>query len=103
MARLELVLGASTPRGVVGPRAWAHFLATEVTPRFPDGLTVFEGTGQWRGLSRGISRERARLVLIWYEPDAASEARIEAIRAAYTRQFRQTSVLRADSTSCVSF
>lgn len=103
MARLELVLGAATPRGVVGPRAWARFLATEVTPRFPDGLSVFEGTGQWRTGIRGVTRERSRLLLIWYEPDASSEARIEAIRAAYKRQFRQTSVLRADSTSCISF
>jgi hypothetical protein len=103
MARLELVLGARTPRGIVGPRAWARFLATEITPRFPDGLTVLDGYGQWRNRSRGVDRERSRLVLIWYEPDAASEARIEAIRAAYTKQFRQSSVLRVDSTSCVSF
>ena len=26
--------------------AWARFLAREVTPRFPDGLTVLDGFGQ---------------------------------------------------------
>ena len=25
---------------------WARFLAEEVTPRFPDGLTVLDGTGK---------------------------------------------------------
>ena len=27
---------------------WMTFLANEVTPRFPDGLTVLTGVGQWR-------------------------------------------------------
>jgi hypothetical protein len=103
MARLELLLGARTPRGVVGPRAWARFLATEVTPRFPAGITVFDGTGQWRGGSRRVTREHSRLLLIWYQPDPSSEARIEAIRAAYKKRFRQDSVLRVDGVSCVSF
>jgi hypothetical protein len=103
MARLELVLGARAPSGVVGPRAWAKFLAREITPRFPDGLSVFEGYGQWRSGSGGVGREPSRLVLIWYAPDALSESKIEAIRAAYKRRFRQDSVLRADSASCVSF
>jgi len=103
MARLELLLGARTPRGVVGPRAWAQFLATEVTPRFPAGITIFDGRGQWRGGSRGVTREHTRLLVIWYEPDASSEARIEAIRAAYKKRFRQDSVLRVDGVSCVSF
>jgi hypothetical protein len=103
MTRLELLLGASKPRGSVGPRAWARFLATEVTPRFPEGLTVFEGYGQWRGGSRSITRERSRLLLIWYEPNAESETKIEAIRAAYKKRFGQTSVMRADGASCVSF
>jgi hypothetical protein len=103
MSRLELVLGASKPHGIVGPRAWARFLATEVTPRFPEGLTFLEGYGQWRGGSRRITRERSRVLLIWYRPDAESEAKIEAIRAAYKRRFGQTSVMRADGASCVSF
>jgi hypothetical protein len=103
MARLELVLGSGLQRGSVGPRAWARFIATEVTPRFPDGLTIFEGYGQWRGHSRRITRERSRLVLIWYEPGPKAEAKIEAIRATYKERFRQESVLRADGLSCVSF
>lgn len=103
MARLELVLGARAPRGIVGKRAFARFLAAEITPRFPDGLTIFEGQGQWRDGSGAITREPSRLVLIWYEPDASSETKIEAIRVAYKQRFGQSSVLRVDSVSCVSF
>lgn len=103
MARLELLFGTSGRHGWVGPRAWARFLAREVTPRFPAGFTVFEGRGQWRDRFGRIERERARMLLVWYEPDAGSGAAIEAIRAAYKRQFEQDSVVRADGLSCVSF
>jgi hypothetical protein len=102
MARLELIFGTKSKRGPIGPRAFAQFLATEVTPRFPAGFTVFEGYGQWRGSSGRIGREPSRMLLIWYKPEARSDAKIEAIRAAYKRQFNQESVLRADAMSCVS-
>ena len=71
-------------------------------PARADGLTVFDGAGQWRG-SGGIVRERSRLLVIWYRPTGRSEADIEAIRAAYKQRFAQESVLRADGVSCVSF
>ena len=97
MAKVELYMG------VAGSAAdWHRFLATVVTPRFPDGLTVLDGRGQWR--ERGhLSREVTRVLVIFYTPDATSEARIEAIRDLYERRFKQRSVLRADSTACVAF
>ena len=97
MAKVELYLGATGSAA-----AWRRFLAEVVTPRFPDGLTVLEGHGQWRG-PRGIVREPTRILVIFYAPDATSDARLEAIRQAYTRRFRQRSVLRADSSACVAF
>src|SRR5690606_25210715 len=33
--------------------AWRGFLDREVTPRFPDGLTVVDVYGQWRGAVAG--------------------------------------------------
>ena len=104
MARLELLFGADRAGGApVGEAEWSLFLDSEVTPRFPDGLTVFDGAGQWRGSGGGILRERSRLLVIWYRPTGRSEADIEAIRDAYKRRFAQESVLRADGVSCVSF
>lgn len=100
MARVELIFGAGS---IVTPRAWNNFLSREVTPRFPDGLSVFEGRGQWRGKNGVITREASRLLLIWFEPDGASDAKIEAIRSAYKQRFHQDSVLRADEASCISF
>ena len=96
--RTDLFFGAAE----VGAAAWARFVAGTVTPRFPDGLTILDARGQWRGPA-GILREPTRVLVIYHRGDATSGVRIEAIRAIYRRRFAQTSVLRADSEACVGF
>ncbi len=104
MRRLELVLGMSRRGQVdISEPEWSTFLAREVTPRFPDGLTVLEGNGQWKGSSGAIVREPARLLLVWVKPTPDLEARIDGVRAAWKAAHSQESVLRADGLSCVSF
>jgi Protein of unknown function (DUF3574) len=97
VAKVELYMGVAGR-----PEDWRRFLAQVVTPRFPEGLTALEGQGQWHG-RRGVSHEATRVLVIFYAPDATSDSRIEAIRSLYKRRFRQQSVLRADTTACVSF
>ena len=41
---------AGKPSEGVTEAAWQDFLDTEVTPRFPAGLSVMEVYGQWQGL-----------------------------------------------------
>src|SRR5262249_44754352 len=104
MARVELLFGAQRKDAPpVSEEDSTAFLAAEVTPRFPDGLTVFTGQGQWRAAGQAIIKETSRMLVIWYEDTNNASARIEAIRAAYKARFRQASVLRADGESCVSF
>ena len=98
MNRVEFVFGAAS----VGPHAWSRFLATIVTPRFPNGFTVLEGRGQWRG-PHGIQAERSRVLIVYYQADAKSERAIEVIREAYKARFAQLSVLKAESLACVDF
>lgn len=98
MARVDLFFGA----GRVDRPAWARFLAQVVTPRFPDGLTSHDADGQWLG-PRGLVRERARVMVILHRPSRSADAGVEAVRAAYKARFHQSSVLRADSSACVSF
>jgi len=104
MARLELLFGMSrrdAPQ--ISDEEWQSFVDQEVTPRFPDGLTIMQAYGQWRN-SRGlIAKENSRVLLIWYQPKPDSDERIEAIRSAYKTRFKQESVMRVDSFSCVSF
>jgi hypothetical protein len=103
MHRLELVFGMGRKDGgEVSEVEWRAFLDSEVTPKFPDGLTVLTGYGQWREGKGSLVKETSRLLLIWY-PGSTGDARIEAIRAAYKSRFGQESVLRAEGRSCVSF
>jgi hypothetical protein len=106
--RTELFFGSNKPDGtVVSEAEFARFLDQEITPRFPDGLTLLTGLGQFKGSSGAIERERSMLLILLYprETARASSAKIEQIRGAYKTKFNQESVLRADERlpECVSF
>lgn len=104
MRQLELFFGTSSKgHAAVTPRAWSLFLAKEVTPRFPEGLTIFDTRGQWRGTNGKIVQEATRVLVVLYRPDDTTEARIQAIRSAYEKRFHQDSVMRVESPACVSF
>lgn len=103
-AEYQLFFGRS--RGnveVVSDAAWRAFLANEITPRFPDGLTVLDASGQWRGGIGAIVRERTKLVIVLAKPGGGGVQLTNEISEAYKREFRQDSVLRAISAACVSF
>ena len=82
---------------------WAAFLADTVTPRFPDGLSVFDAAGQWRDSEGVIVRGRSKMVLILAEPDSDALTRLDEIADEYKRQFSQESVLRVVDSACVAF
>ena len=101
----ELLFGR-TMRGRLGvtEAKWARFLATEVTPRFPDGLTVYDAKGQWRepGGQR-IARERSKVLMIILPGRADDQERLIQVIRAYKTQFQQKSVGLVLRPSCVSF
>jgi hypothetical protein len=80
-----------------------RFVDTELTPRFPDGLTIMEGGGQWRGSENQLIREAAKVVLIVLPKKGDAPARIDAVRTAYKKQFNQDAVLLITQPACVSF
>jgi hypothetical protein len=92
-------------REVVGDADWARFMDEVVTPAFPDGLSVLDAAGQWRGRGGSIARERSKLLVVAMPgADAAqASARMEPVRAAYRERFRQESVMLAVSGGCVGF
>lgn len=102
---LEAYFGRSGPPGAprVSEADWARFLAEEVTPRFPEGLTALDARGQWRDPATGrIAREPSKmLVLVLPETDeAAARARLAPATAAYRQRFRQQSVLVVTRAAC---
>lgn len=80
--RSELYFGVGSEDGssarvktdAISEERWRAFLDAEVTPRFPDGLTVFDAYGQW--LFRGAAqpnRLRTKVLVILHE-DSPSDA-----------------------------
>jgi Protein of unknown function (DUF3574) len=103
-ARTELFFGLSRPGGVVSEAEFKGFVDAAVTPRFPDGLTLLTGVGQFRDSSGTIVVEGSKLLILLYaRRDRDADAKIEQIRNDYKAAFEQQSVLRADDVSCVSF
>jgi hypothetical protein len=101
----ELLFGRDI-RGRLGvsEAAWRRFVAHEITPRFPDGLTVTDAFGQWRDPDSGrIVREPSKRVEIVLPGKADDNARLDAVVSAYKRQFRQRSVGLIVQPACVSF
>ena len=78
----------------VSDEDWRASLADTVTPRFPDGLSVFDAAGQWRDSEGAIVRERSKMVLILAEPSSDAVRRLDEIAEEYKRRFSQESVLR---------
>jgi len=87
----------------VGDAAFARFVDEEMTPRFPDGLTVLDGGSQWRGPENKLIREAAKIVLIVLPGDGKVAPRLEAVRNAYKTRFKRNSVLLVTQAACVSF
>ncbi len=92
-------------RAPVTDAEWARLMADTVTPAFPEGLTVLDGTGQWRNAAGRISREDSKvLVLVLPGQDqAAASARLQPVTAAWKARFAQQSVLIVFRAGCASF
>src|SRR5690242_10421816 len=62
--RTELYFGRNIPTGgTVSESDWQKFVDEVVTPRFPDGLTVLDADGQWRGKDGSIAREESKVIV----------------------------------------
>lgn len=101
----ELTFGRDIGRHVgVSEAAWRRFLDREVTPRFPDGLTVVSALGQWRDRNTGrVVREPSKLIMIVLQGNPDDQTRLDAIVAAYKRQFQQQSVGVIVQPACAAF
>ena len=98
-----LYFGTAKPRGTVTLDDWTQFLNSSVTPRFPQGLTVWQASGQWQGADGAIVREASFVLNLLHPDDEWSENAIQAITADYKSRFQQETVLRVKSYACVSF
>ena len=98
-ARTELFFGSKKPDGSeVTNEEFTLFLNEVITPRFPDGLTLLDGRGQFLNAQGKIVKERSWLLILLYPVEARQDSsiKIEEIRKLYKQCFQQESVLRVD-------
>ena len=88
--------------GESAPAQWQAFLDEEVTPRFPDGLSVIDIYGQYRNRQGTIARERSKLLVIVVFDAPAHASRVQAIVDSYRRRHAQESVLRVERPICAA-
>ena len=105
MLIVKMYFGQSMPGGhTVQPRAWTRFLSAAVTPRFPDGFTVYDAQGQWMDPKMPKpSQERTKVVEIAAPDSLAARTAITDIARSYRESFHQQSVGIVTTTSCAAF
>ncbi len=90
----RLYFGRSIPDGgEVTDAEWETFVRDVVTPRFPDGLTIYRAEGQWS--DKGVlTREPVMVIEILHAPSRELDRLIGEIANTYRERFRQSAVLR---------
>ncbi len=100
----ELYFGLTKPGGeIVSESEWQEFVKAVITPRFREGLTVLDGSGQFLNSSGMLIRENSKIVILIYEKSPEKNRAVNEIIETYKRTFQQESVLRATSEVKVSF
>jgi len=99
----ELVFGRNIGQSLgVSEADFTRFLDEEVSPRFPEGLTVSDSYGRWLYKGEVFKEPGKRLNLILTgKPD--DRRKVAEIVQAYERRFRQDAVLSMIHPACVSF
>lgn len=88
----------------VSDKDWAAFVDRDVTPRFPDGLTIQDGVGHWRDSATGrLIREPSKILTLLTVRDDATLALIREIIDLYKERFHQQSVGTVLRPACVGF
>ncbi len=100
----ELLFGRNIGGRVgVTETAFRRFVDAEVTPRFPDGLTITDSRGQYRQADGRLVREPGKVILIVLGDEARDLPRLAEVASAYRRRFAQESVGIMTRRACVAF
>jgi hypothetical protein len=96
-----LYFGGDAGNGrAVSEAEWASFMAEEVTPRFPNGLSVIDVVGQYREPSGRMVREKTKLFVVVIFDAPAHLTKVQAVIDAYNRRHSQNSVFRTEHAVC---
>jgi hypothetical protein len=99
----SLYFGTIMPGGSVSTEDWQRFLADEITPRFPEGLTSWSAAGQWRNATGVLEKESSFVLHVVHADTPQADAAILDVMRIYKQRFRQDAVLRVRSEACISY
>jgi hypothetical protein len=96
----SLFVGLNKPNGgVISQQEFNAFICEHLTPSFPDGSTILNGSGQWLDAAKQITiAEESRTIIVSY-PSAVFNAKNKAIKKIsqeYCNRFGQDAVMRVD-------
>ena len=98
----RLFFGVENDEGiVVTEEQWTGFLADTVTPRFPAGLTVFDGRGQWLDPAGSLNRDRVKIVMAAAAGDRDLTP-VDEIAAEFIARFGAVAVFHMWNESCAA-
>jgi len=88
---------------VVSDSAFGTFVRDVLTPKFPEGATVYDASGQWRAPNGTLVREPSYVVELLHPATPESEALVQGVIDAYKTRFAQQAVLRLVSSVQATF
>lgn len=97
-----LYFGTAKPGGVVSAGEWQAFLAQDVTPRFPQGITSWMASGQWRSASGELQHESSHVLQLVHPDTRDTEMAVREVQALYRKRFDQEAVLRVRVPACIT-
>ena len=100
--KTTLYFGSARPNGSVSELEWQIFLRDEVTARFPNGMTVWDAEGQWRGTKGEIAHERTKVLLLVHPDTPAARTSVQSVIERYRKGFDQESVLWETARVCAA-
>ena len=93
--RTALYFGQQRANGqAIAQAEWDAFVAREVSPRFPQGLSIFRAEGQWLMEDGRLAREGSYMLVLLHPPVETDFARIDTIARRYCDQFEQEAVMQ---------
>jgi hypothetical protein len=91
----RLFFGRAIPTGgEVTEAQWNTFVAEVITPRFPDGFTVWRGSGHWKGDDGAAVSEQTCVLEVVHGVDPTTDTKLDEIARAYRERFNQDAVMR---------
>ena len=99
----SLYFGIVKPEGIVTADEWDAFVGAVITPAFPDGLTTWAASGQWKIATGMIQQEPSHVLQLTHDGSQKKDTSIQNIMKTYKNDFQQEAVMRVRSHACRSF